>query len=406
MNKEFLSTLTILYLEDDSETNKNMTDTMSSIFNKVYSGLDGKIGLELFKSHQDEIDLIVSDINMPFLTGIEMLKQIREFDKNIPVIFATAYAESSFMLDAIKLNTSGYVVKPYQIKELFSKIEQICFEMQSVTLAIRQKKELDVYLSMVNQVAIISKTDLDGNIIYVNDIFCDISGYTMDELLGKPHNIIRHPDMSSATFKDMWETIKQGNIWRGKLKNKAKNGEAYYVNTSIMPIFKNEEIIEYIGIRFLTTQEENEKRDFKKQVINNIQDFRKKEASYKNEILELTQELNRFKHFEFIADMLDQEKKRTSKFHSQILFYEDKIDEYNKQIELLKYENKEKLDKSYEAIKRLYKDKKRLESNYVTLEQKISNDKAQDSKYKDIIQYQDRRIKELEDIINHMRKNV
>lgn len=82
---------------------------------------------------------------------------------------------------------------------------------------------------------IISETDLKGNITYANRRFCEISGYEREELLGKQHNIIRHPDMPKEVFEKLWSTIKSGQIWHGLVKNLRKDGKFYWVETEIVP---------------------------------------------------------------------------------------------------------------------------------------------------------------------------
>jgi aerotaxis receptor len=96
---------------------------------------------------------------------------------------------------------------------------------------------------------IISRTDLDGNITYVNDVFAQISGYEPDELIGKPHNIIRHPDMPKSAFKELWDTIKQGKTWEGYVKNLRKDNGYYWVYASISPLYKDGKIVEYKSVR-------------------------------------------------------------------------------------------------------------------------------------------------------------
>ena len=106
------------------------------------------------------------------------------------------------------------------------------------------------YKNLVDKILIVSKTDLQGVITYVNDLFVDISGYSREELLGVPHNIVRHPDMPKYIFKNMWKTIQSGKIWQGVIKNRKKNGESYYVKTMIAPLFnENNQIKEYIAFR-------------------------------------------------------------------------------------------------------------------------------------------------------------
>jgi PAS domain S-box-containing protein len=97
---------------------------------------------------------------------------------------------------------------------------------------------------------IISQTDLNGVITYANRMFSEISGYKIDELVGQPHNIIRHPDMPKAAFAKMWETIQSGQVWNGLVKNLRKDGLFYWVDTEILPILDSEgEITGYIAAR-------------------------------------------------------------------------------------------------------------------------------------------------------------
>jgi len=96
---------------------------------------------------------------------------------------------------------------------------------------------------------IISRTDLNGVITYVNETFAHISGYEPEELVGKPHNIIRHPDMPRSAFADLWETIRSGRTWRGYVKNLRKDRGYYWVYAEISQVLKNGEVVEYKSIR-------------------------------------------------------------------------------------------------------------------------------------------------------------
>ncbi|MEO1937007.1 MAG: PAS domain-containing protein [Sulfurimonas sp.] len=96
---------------------------------------------------------------------------------------------------------------------------------------------------------IISRTDLNGRISYANETFCAISGYSEDELLGKSHNIVRHPDMPSAAFEDLWNTIKAGKQWRGIVKNMRKDKGFYWVEAIVSGVYKNGELVEYKSLR-------------------------------------------------------------------------------------------------------------------------------------------------------------
>ena len=96
---------------------------------------------------------------------------------------------------------------------------------------------------------LISTTDLKGQISYVNQDFIKVSGFGWDELIGRPHNLIRHPDMPPAAFKDMWETIKAGRVWNQLVKNRCKNGDHYWVDAYVTPVYAGDEIVGYQSIR-------------------------------------------------------------------------------------------------------------------------------------------------------------
>ncbi|MBY4678901.1 methyl-accepting chemotaxis protein [Marinobacterium arenosum] len=96
---------------------------------------------------------------------------------------------------------------------------------------------------------IISTTDLKGRITYVNQVFCDVSGFTEDELLGKAHNVVRHPDVPPAAFANLWENLKQDKPWRGLVKNRCKNGDHYWVDAYVTPLFENGQKVGYQSVR-------------------------------------------------------------------------------------------------------------------------------------------------------------
>ena len=113
-------------------------------------------------------------------------------------------------------------------------------------------------LRLVTQKYIISSiTDLKGKILDASDAFCEISGYSKSELIGQPHNIVRHPDMPKEAFRELWETIQAGKAWRGKVKNLKKDGGFYWVWANIEPLYdKRGHIDSYISIRLDITESE------------------------------------------------------------------------------------------------------------------------------------------------------
>ena len=106
---------------------------------------------------------------------------------------------------------------------------------------------------------LVSETDDKGVITFANDEFCEYAGYTIDELVGKPHNMVRHPDMPRAAFKDLWQTIKSGNKWHGFVKNRAKDGRYYWVFATVYPFTSCDGSKGYISCRRVISDMEREK---------------------------------------------------------------------------------------------------------------------------------------------------
>ncbi|MBV0931888.1 methyl-accepting chemotaxis protein [Marinobacterium weihaiense] len=116
---------------------------------------------------------------------------------------------------------------------------------------------------------LISTTDTRGNITHCNDVFVDISGYTREELIGQPHNLVRHPDMPEAAFKVMWDHLKANRPWMGLVKNRCKNGDYYWVNAYVTPITENGKTVGYESVRVCPKRSDVERAERVYASINN-----------------------------------------------------------------------------------------------------------------------------------------
>lgn len=133
---------------------------------------------------------------------------------------------------------------------LFSYKEQVEELNQRLAKKIKLKsKQLQGYLDIIDNYVITSQTDKEGTIMYASEAFCQISGYTKEELIGENHRIIRHPDMPSELFIELWNTISAGKMWHGEIKNRKSDGGDYWVDTTITPNIEEGEIVGYTAIR-------------------------------------------------------------------------------------------------------------------------------------------------------------
>ena len=253
---EFLKKLNILYVEDDLSGRELTGNAMRKIFNDVYLASDGLEAIKIYKdlkSSNTKLDVIISDIDMPNLGGIDLLSQIREDNPTIPFLLTTAYSTTDHLVNSISSGVSGYILKPINFSELLDKVTTVCIKRDKIELIKKQKNEIELYLKIIDNMAIVSKMDLDGNITYANDIFFNTSKYNPDEVIGNSHTITQHPDSPSEFFENIWQSIRLGDTWQGELTNRAKDGSSYKSDLIIIPIFDKmgNDIVEYIDIRFL-----------------------------------------------------------------------------------------------------------------------------------------------------------
>ena len=159
------------------------------------------------------------------------------------------------------LEEKWYNVQYLPVANEVGKIYGVAFVAEDITqskrteLALKKSyRDVQKFKSALYNSALISVTDLKGNIIEVNDKFCKVSKYERKELLGKPHKIVNSGYHPPSFFKEMWETIERGEIWRGDVKNKAKDGSYYWVDTYIHPIWNEQgEPDHYLSVRYLIT---------------------------------------------------------------------------------------------------------------------------------------------------------
>jgi len=212
--------------------------------------LNAKDGFNLLKRRKT--NLIILDMELPDIHGLELLNQIREKQEfcHIPVIILSGNNDPELIRDCLKSGASDFITKPFNIEEFTLKVDLSIESNRMHTEVLCKQKILDEYKLAIDDSTIVSKTDSKGIITYINQKFCDISGYSQEELIGKPHNIVRHPDMPHEVFEDMWRTIKSKKVWSGVVKNLKKDGSSYYVQSTINPIIDYDgSIVEYIGIR-------------------------------------------------------------------------------------------------------------------------------------------------------------
>ncbi|MCW8838357.1 MAG: response regulator [Thiovulaceae bacterium] len=277
----FSKDISILFVEDDDKIRTEIFEYLKQYdFKNIYTVTNGQEGLNSYIEYKP--DIILTDLRMPILDGLEMSRKIKSINEDIPIILITSLFEKEITEAAVDIGIDAYLFKPISNERLEKVLEKYKNRIFQKKQHLNEQKLLEEYKGAIDASAAVTKTDTQGIITYVNDAFCEMSGYTKEELIGKSHNIVKHPDTIPAIYLDMWKTITNKKVWHGRLKNLNKNGRTYYQHTVIVPIINEDnEIEEYIALRQDITdlfhQEEYLKKRIKEEVDKNLQLHKEKE---------------------------------------------------------------------------------------------------------------------------------
>ena len=402
MEENFLKKISILIVDDNENDLEIIAKSLSRYFKKVYTALNGADAFEIYKENK-HIDIIISDIQMPKINGLELLKLIRNSDLYIPFLIVSATFDQDMLIKAINLNVSSFLPKPIKLHSLIKKIDILCERKYFKYKEELRKDEVKNYLDSVNSVAFIYKMDGNGNITSMNDMMLEITGYKENDIAKLSFYDIIHPDIPKKYIEQTWESIRNDKVWKGNTKFITKNKDEFYLNSTIFKLISEEE--SYITIAFLTTKENLEKRNFHKKVINNIKEFHIKESNYIKEIENLNSQKS---NLMFLSNATAGLEEKVARLRSQVNKYELELKEKDKKYEkMLKFKQEEIGNFVEKAQKEMLKVSEVQEENYL-LEKSIKLIAKQNLVFKKESKKSIARIKDLEDLlkITRSKKNI
>lgn len=401
----------LLYLEDDEIIREETKSIFEKLFKKVYVGEDGQIGLDFYNNHKNEINIILTDINMPKMDGIRFLAEVRKQDFEIPVLVVTAFNDITQLIKAIKLKVTDYIVKPMQLNTTLKILDRILQDNYNQKLVSKQKNELHIYKEILDLENLVSETDLNGIITYANDIFCEVSGYTKEELIGQNHNIVRHPDVSPRIYEELWNTLQNKGTWKGKLKNRAKDGSVYYVRSTIFPILDSDGNIEkYVASRFVITEQEEEKHKLKRYILQQKSNQIKYEKDLQDkfdETLDIAKMQKDEQIAKFLHELNEQIKSLRTK-HSddkgRILSLEKKLKEATDKIDQLQIGYQGRIEKLHNTAKMAVEEYTKFKKKNIIMADKLSKSQEAIITLQSYIDEYRNKIKDLDDLIEAYEK--
>jgi len=255
--------ISVLYVEDDRDAREI---TCRMLARKIpaltlYTADNGAAGLALFRAHHP--DIVITDIMMPVLDGIGMAAKIKAVDPETLVIAVTAHSDTRYLLKAIEIGISRYVLKPVDYEKLFAALDK-CIDIILLKRQVESQNQRIRKLSRAieeNPCSIVI-TDPQGIIGYVNPVFCRLTGYGAEEAVGQSSRILKSGMVPSSTYEELWRTITSGREWRGEFQNRKKNGELYWESASISPILDDQgAITSFVAVKEdITERKRSEER--------------------------------------------------------------------------------------------------------------------------------------------------
>lgn len=261
---EYAKGMSVLYVEDEALIRDNNKLFFDTIFSDVQTASNGAEGLKLYE--KKVFDIVITDIIMPEMNGVMMVRKIKELNPKQSIIITSASEESKNLLELINLGVAQFLLKPIKTEQIILILNEVVtniYNQRKVDeLTVHLKQELlhqttllEQYKEIVDASTIVTKTNTYGKIIYVNNLFCQKTGYSSDEIISKTHSLIRHPDMSKEFYQNLWATILDKKIWNGTIKNIKNNGDNYITETTIKPILDEfGSILEFISISHDVTE--------------------------------------------------------------------------------------------------------------------------------------------------------
>jgi len=251
--KNFRKIKSILYVEDEQNAQKQLSRFLNRFCEKLHIANNGQEALDIYKNN--EVALVISDINMPVMDGIELAYNIKKIDEDQAIIFTTAYNDVEFLQQAIKLQVSGYILKPVDLELLEKKIDEVILSKTWIEIEKEQKKEMETILETTKDgIAII---DTDTNFLYVNRSFIDMLGYSKEELYETSSIALGKDEEKEKALKNIKSVLTNGFSENYEKSYITKEGKEIYVSSNLVLMPDKQRLL--LATRDITEQKEKQR---------------------------------------------------------------------------------------------------------------------------------------------------
>ena len=231
----------ILIIDDQSIIRKTIKHNLDKQGYDTFVAEDGEKGMDIYM--QEKPDIVIVDVMMPGIDGIEVLTRVKKDSEDVDVIIVSGEGEMDAAIQALRKGAFDYFEKPVNFDKLGVSIKN-SLKKQEANEQIHK-----LFTAVEQSPSAVLITDTDGNIEYVNPKFTQTTEYTAEELIGRNPSILKSGEQSQEVYQELWNTIASGTEWRGVLHNKKKSGELYWVSSSISAVKNAKSVItNYINV--------------------------------------------------------------------------------------------------------------------------------------------------------------
>lgn len=405
MNRDFVKELTLLYIEDDEQLRKELSSQFEKNFKEVFVATNEVEALEKFRNN--EIDFIICDINLPRKNTIEFLSEVKIKDSTIPILIVTTSTNQEYVFSCLKIGVTDYFVKPFEPIEFVEKIEKILDGIEKEKKLDFYNETIKDYMDTIGKVAVVSIFDLEYKLVYFNDFLIEVSKYDFEELVSFDFFSLLHPDLSKEFIKKITDDLENGQSYKGNLKYISKDKDTFYANTTIVPIKDNSEKIEkYICVKFITTKEENERREFKKRILYDFQETKRVYKVSQDKINELTLQISKFENYEKKMYVLDKIQENNQRFAKEISLLESIIKELDEKQTVFTKEVNAKIKVISESALNLKKYEIKSEQKIVEIKKDIKVREQIIEKIEKELDEKSTKIEDLQDVLKHRKEQL
>lgn len=221
-----LKTLRVLYVEDDADIREELTSFLRRRIGELLIAVDGQMGVKLWEEQTP--DIIITDIVMPKMDGLELSSIVKQQDPDIPIIVTTAFNEANFFLKAIDIGIDQYVLKPIATPQLLRAVKRAGQQVWQRKQLAAQQHSLQLSAKVFeNSIEGILITDQYGRIVRANRTFNQMSGYPCEELVGQPITLIESGQNNPHFFRQIRQSLQVCGRWQGEFWSRRQNGEIY-----------------------------------------------------------------------------------------------------------------------------------------------------------------------------------